>query len=66
MAFCVTVYVIFAYNFEFDSYYTDTDNIYRIHSIKKGEYNPRERHEVAPIAMLDQLQEDHPDIRMTR
>ena len=36
IAFCMTVYLIYAYNWEFDSYYTGTENIYHLQEIRQG------------------------------
>ena len=51
LAFSITIYLILAYNLEFDRYYTQTDPIYRIHSLKTMENGMTVRHEVAPVPM---------------
>lgn len=51
LAFCITIYLLFAYNLEFDRYYTNTGSVYRIHSLKTQEDGRTVRHEVAPIPM---------------
>jgi ABC-type antimicrobial peptide transport system permease subunit len=51
LAFSITIYLIFAYNMEFDRYYTHTEPNYRIHSLKTQEDGRTVRHEVAPIPM---------------
>jgi putative ABC transport system permease protein len=49
IAFCMTLYLIYAYNWEFDSYYTGTKNIYHVQELKQG--NGYTRFDCAPFAM---------------
>ena len=51
LAFSITIYLLFGYNMEFDRYYSQTGDIYRIHSLKATEDGRIVRHEVAPIPM---------------
>ena len=58
MAFCMTIYLIFAYNWEFDSYYTNTKNIFRIHELKQNTGSGQSRYDMAPMAMGPRIVED--------
>jgi putative ABC transport system permease protein len=54
LSMCIAVYVIFAYNREFDTFYKNTNNIYRLHGITK-EKGQIKRNEATPIAMEDRI-----------
>jgi len=58
LAFCLTIYLLFAYNNEFDDYYTDTSNILRIHEFKQDASGEIQRYELAPIAMGPRIPEE--------
>ncbi len=51
MAFGLTVYLIHAYNLEFDNYFKDTDKIVRLHCLKPDAQGIQERFELAPIPL---------------
>ena len=51
MAFCLTIYLLFAFNWEFDNYYTSTDNIFRIHEMKQNTGRGLSRYDLAPMPM---------------
>ena len=57
LGFCITVYMIHAYNLEFDSYFKNTDNIVRVHSLKMDNGMER-RYEIAPLPLVSQLKND--------
>lgn len=50
LSMCIFVYSMFAYNFEFDSFYKNTDDVYRVHSMTFENGNER-RNEITPLAM---------------
>ncbi|MEQ8547165.1 MAG: FtsX-like permease family protein [Cyclobacteriaceae bacterium] len=54
VGFCITVYMIFAYNIEFDSFYEDTDSLYRVHSLRSSN-EQMIRYELAPLAMVNHM-----------
>ena len=56
LGFCMTVYMIYAYNWEFDSVY-NSDNIFRIHGIKDEEGEKR-HHESTPLPLEIALETD--------
>lgn len=57
LSMCMFVYMLYAYNLEFDSYYENTENTYRIHSITS--HNGKEkRNEFSPIALDDKLRNE--------
>jgi ABC-type antimicrobial peptide transport system permease subunit len=62
LAFSITIYLIFAFNMEFDRYYIHSDAIYRIHSLKTMENGKTVRHEVAPIPMGSLMSTELPGI----
>ena len=55
MAFGLTVYILHAFNLEFDDYYTDTDEIVRLHCLKPNALGNEERFELAPIPMAPRV-----------
>lgn len=55
LSMCIFVYTIYAYNIEFDSFYKDTDNIYRINSFTFENGHER-RSEITPFAMDNVLE----------
>ncbi len=57
LSLCVFVYMLYAYNIEFDTFYKETDNIYRIHSITERNGSDR-RGEFSPIALGDKLRNE--------
>ena len=63
LGFCITVYMIHAYNVEFDTFYGDTSNIFRIHGMKQNE-GKLERHEATPFALEEPLELDLANVEM--
>ncbi len=55
IGFCITVYMILAYNLEFDSFYKDTDDVYRVHSFRSDNTEDF-RYEYAPVAMVSYME----------
>jgi ABC-type antimicrobial peptide transport system permease subunit len=51
LAFCLTIYIVFAFNNEFDNYYRDVDQIVRLHEFKQNASGEIKRYELAPIPM---------------
>ena len=51
ISFCLTIYLVFAINWEFDSYYKNTENIYRIHELKQNTDLGLSRYDLAPMPM---------------
>jgi ABC-type antimicrobial peptide transport system permease subunit len=51
LAFCLTIYLIFAYNNEFDDYYGEVSDVVRVHEFKQDASGQIQRFELAPIAM---------------
>jgi ABC-type antimicrobial peptide transport system permease subunit len=51
LAFCLTIYLIYAYNNEFDDFYKGISNIVRVHEFKQDASGQIQRFELAPIAM---------------
>ena len=51
MAFCLTIYLLYAFNWEFDNYYQNTDNIFRIHELKQNTGRGLTRYDLAPMPM---------------
>lgn len=56
LSMCIFVYSIYAYNFEFDSFY-DVDNIYRVNSMT-FENGQERRNEISPYAMDEVLRNE--------
>ena len=57
LSMCIFVYTIYAYNFEFDSFYEDSESIYRVHSMTYENGSER-RNEITPIAMDNVLRNE--------
>jgi ABC-type antimicrobial peptide transport system permease subunit len=57
LSMCVFVYMLFAYNMEFDSLYKNTDSTYRLHAMMM-ENGRLERNEISPIALEDKLRNE--------
>jgi len=57
LGFCITVYMLHAYNLEFDTFFKNTDNIVRIHSLKMDN-GMESRYELAPLPLVSQLKND--------
>jgi len=57
LSMCIFVYTLYAFNIEFDSFYTETEDIYRIHAVteRSGE---QVRNEFSPLALDYRLRED--------
>ena len=51
IAFCMTVYLVYAYNWEFDKYYPHTENIFRIQELKQNTDLGLSRYDFAPMVM---------------
>ena len=57
LSMCMFVYMLYAFNLEFDSFYENTENSYRIHSVTL--HNGKEkRNEFSPIALDDKLRNE--------
>lgn len=57
LSLCVFLYMIYAYNLEFDSFYQNTDNVYRVHAISTD--NGQEyRNELTHMAMDQSIRND--------
>lgn len=57
LGYCITVYMIHAYNLEFDSYYENTDDVVRVHSFRMDN-NLERRNELTPLPMMASLKND--------
>ncbi len=57
LSMCVFVYIMQAYNFEFDSFYKNTDELYRVHAITEQNGDQR-RNEFSPVALDYKLRHD--------
>ncbi len=57
LSMCVFLYLIYAYNIEFDTFYKNTENIYRLHSMT-FENGAERRNETAPFALESKLRND--------
>ena len=51
MAFCLTIYLLYAYNWEFDNYYSNTSSIFRISELKQNTGRGLSRYDLAPMPM---------------
>jgi ABC-type antimicrobial peptide transport system permease subunit len=51
LAFCLTIYLLFAYNNEFDDFYKNVSDIVRVHEFKQHASGEIQRFELAPITM---------------
>ncbi len=61
IAFCMTVYLIYAYNWEFDSCYSRTENIFHVQEMKQGA--GFSRFDCAPFAMGPRIVHEIADIQ---
>lgn len=59
---CITIYMMHAYNLEFDSFYKNTNQIFRVHSLRNQESGPL-RYELIPMAMVSELQSALPEVQ---
>lgn len=50
LSMCIFLYTVYAYNLEFDNYYNDTDEIYRVHSMTT-ENGLEKRNEITPTPL---------------
>lgn len=57
LSMCVFVYILHAYNIEFDSFYKDTQDLYRVHAITEQNGEER-RNEFSPLALDYKLRND--------
>ncbi len=57
LSMCVFVYMIYAFNIEFDTFYKNTDDIYRVHAITEQRGEER-RNEFSPIALDSKLRNE--------
>ena len=64
LSMCVFVYSIYAYNFEFDNFYEDTDNIYRVNSMTL-ENGAERRNDISPLAFQEVLENDIAGVQQT-
>jgi ABC-type antimicrobial peptide transport system permease subunit len=51
ISFCLTIYNVFAFNNEFDVYYKDSKEIFRVHEFKENASGEMQRFELAPNPM---------------
>jgi hypothetical protein len=65
MAFCLTIYLLYAFNAEFDNYYKDTDKIYRIHELKQNTGKGLSRYDLAPMPLGPRLVEEVAGMRIS-
>lgn len=54
---CIFVYSLYAHNFEFDSFYKDTDNVYRVNTMT-FENGAERRNEISPGPVEDKLRNE--------
>ena len=57
LSMCIFLYLIFAFNMEFDSFHKDTENTYRLHAMT-SENGAERRNEIAPFALESKLRND--------
>lgn len=57
LSMCIFVYSMYAHNFEFDSFYKDTDNVYRVNSMTFENGQVR-RNELSPGPVDDKLRNE--------
>ncbi len=57
LSMCVFLYLIYAYNIEFDTFYQGTENTYRIHAMTY-ENGAERRNEIAPFALESKIRND--------
>lgn len=57
LSMCVFVYILHAYNIEFDAFYEDTQDLYRVHAITEQNGEER-RNEFSPVALDYKLRHD--------
>jgi ABC-type antimicrobial peptide transport system permease subunit len=62
LSFCLTIYMLNAYNLEFDSFYKEADKYYRLHSLRKT-HNSTGRYELVPLPMLDYLRSNSSNVK---
>lgn len=61
LGFCFTVYMLHAYNLEFDFFHKDSKDMHRLHSIRWFDEQPR-RYELAPLPFVSKIEEEIPGI----
>lgn len=61
LGFCFTVYMLHAYNLEFDFFYKDSADVYRMQSIRWYNEQPR-RYEYVPLPFIDKVQQEIPGV----
>lgn len=61
LGFCFTVYMLHAYNLEFDFFYQNTDDIHRMHSIRWYNEQPR-RYELVPLPFISKVEQEIPGV----
>ncbi|MEP2025029.1 MAG: ABC transporter permease [Reichenbachiella sp.] len=61
LAFCIVTYMIYGYNREFDSVFTN-DNIYRVHAMRPG-VEGLDRWELSPLALEREMVNDHSGVK---
>lgn len=57
MSFCFTIYLVWAYNIEFDDYYKDTDQVYSLYS-RRMEEGRMKRYSLVPLELTASLPSD--------
>ncbi len=61
LGFCFTVYMLHAYNLEFDFFHPNTDEIHRMHSIRWHNEQPR-RYELVPLPFIAKVEQEIPGV----
>ncbi len=61
LGFCFTVYMLHAYNLEFDFFYQNTDDVHRMHSIRWYNEQPR-RYELVPLPFIAKVEQEIPGV----
>jgi putative ABC transport system permease protein len=62
MAFCLTIYLMYAFNWEFDDYYKNTDHIFRISELKQNTGRGLSRYDLAPMPMGPRVVQEVPGV----
>ncbi|MDW3191018.1 MAG: FtsX-like permease family protein [Cytophagales bacterium] len=61
LGFCFTVYMLHAYNLEFDFFHKNSADVHRMHSIRWYNEQPL-RYEYVPIPFIDKVEEEIPGV----
>lgn len=57
LGFCITIYMLHAYNLEFDDFYDDVEDVYRVQTIRWVDDEQR-RYELAPLPFVTKLESE--------